>query len=131
MIYVTSPYIAHTSDEELKKEIEQARYEAVARHVSLLAEEGLVCYSPINHWHPVATCYDLTGDSDYWKKQNREMLIRAGKMQIYALPGYQESKGLEFEREVAYKNDIPEKRIEPPYEVTRKHHNLIKKARKS
>ena len=90
-IYVASPYTG----------AEQERYEAVMKFVAHHTKEGQILYSPIVHFHPMACQYDLPRDFPFWKKHIMVMLGEADNLWVLCLNGWQESKGVTYERDMA------------------------------
>ena len=101
MQYVASPY-SHKD-----KSIEHQRYLAVTNFCLQAVRQGIFVYSPIAHWHPIATYGDLPGDAAFWDKFNMTMLRRADGMLVLQLPGWQESKGVQRELSIAEILHIP------------------------
>ena len=94
MIYLASPYShPHCS-------VRYQRFIAVALATAKLMNEGEVVYSPIVHNHTLAELVDLPKNWEYWKKFDEEMLSKADRFMILKLLGWQESKGVNAEREI-------------------------------
>lgn len=96
MIYFASPYSAPTADERHK------RYIQVRDMTARLIREGFAIYSPIVHNHEIAINYDLPSDFDFWLNYDTKFLRCAEEFWIYAIPGWEESKGVSAERMMAY-----------------------------
>ena len=75
----------------------------------LLAEEttarlltaGKCVYSPIVHCHELAAKFNLPSDFVFWRRYNIDMLRRADGMYILDIPGWDTSKGVRHEMEIA------------------------------
>jgi len=87
-IYLGSPY-TH-SDPKVMEE----RYLAACKKAGQLANEGFYVYSPIVHWHPVATLYELPRDWEFWQKLDRESIQLMDEVWILKLEGWSISVGL-------------------------------------
>lgn len=101
MIYLASPY-THEDPEVM-----QERYEKAALCLTNMMKEGYIVYSPIVHCHEIAVKYDLPKDFDFWMRQDIGVLRHCEKMYVIAIPGYQESKGVNFEKEFCEQAGIP------------------------
>lgn len=93
MIYVASPYTHPDED------VRDYRYVQVAAFCAEQAREGFIVYSPIVHWHTIATAAGLRTDWDFWSVHNFDMLARADHLWIYCIPGWEDSRGVNAERD--------------------------------
>ena len=64
---------------------------------AILALEGINIFSPIVHWHETAEQYDLPTDAEWWRKMNFDAINRCDGMYLLAMPGWEESKGVQME----------------------------------
>lgn len=87
--------------------VRQARYEAVNRVAAKLMAEGMVIYSPISHTHSIALAGDLPKDWAFWEKFDRAYLECSNKIIVLMLDGWQESKGVKAEIEIARTLGLP------------------------
>ena len=101
MIYLASPY----SDPD--PAVMEQRFEAAAKFCAARMREGLVIYSPIVHCHPIAVRHELPRDWAFWEKFDREMIKRADSLWVLTLPGYDRSKGVNAEIELARLLGVP------------------------
>lgn len=101
MIYLASPYSSPTAD------VQQQRYEDTMAFVVSETLAGHIIYSPILHWHPVALKYSLPGDIDFWRQHAVNMITKADTVWILQLPGWEQSRGVRFEIDVAKGMAIP------------------------
>ncbi len=102
MIYLAGPY-THP-DEAVRLD----RYEKLtAKAAELMVEGGHVVFSPITHGHAIAVAHDLPTDFAWWSEQCLGMLRHADKIIVLALPGHDESKGVEAEIQFAKTLNIP------------------------
>ena len=97
MIYVASPYSSPD------KSVEHKRWITVARYVSSLFEKEphIVRISPIVYWHHTAITFDLGTTAMHYKEFNHALLRECACVEILAMPGWEESKGVQLEREWA------------------------------
>lgn len=101
LIYLASPY-THT-DPEI---VEQRYRRALWVSARLMSIEYLV-YSPIVHLHFLAVLECLPGTWEYWERFDRAMISRCQQLWILALSGWEESKGVAAEIEIARQLGIP------------------------
>lgn len=100
MIYLASPY-SHPDPA-----IRTTRFRQVCWHAVRLMREGALVYSPIVHSHPLAEL-GLPGDWPFWVEHNRAMLERSDVLAVLQLPGWEESRGIAAELEIAGALGIP------------------------
>lgn len=105
MIYLASPY--SSPDPGIMSE----RYTKTMIVAAGLLRERRWCYSPIVHCHEMAVRFSLPKDFDYWSEYNYHMLERADEFYILALPGWQESRGVEAERQWWIDNGLTREQI--------------------
>lgn len=98
--YLGMPY----TDED--STIIQQRFEKAEEVTATLLTRNIHIYSPIVHCHAMAEKHHLPTDFRFWKEYNYCMLRPAMGLFILELPGWEESVGLELERQFAIKNDI-------------------------
>lgn len=101
MIYLASPY---TSDDPA---VMQSRYDFNVNAVAFILASGKSVYSPIVHFHPVATKHLLPRSFDFWMKQNFAILRHADELWALNLPGLADSKGVAAEQTLATQLGIP------------------------
>ena len=102
MIYIASPY-SHPD-----VVIREQRFRAVCRAAAKLMSEGAIVFSPIAHSHPIATignCRPL--DLEFWLRQDRAFMDTCDSMIVLMLPGWRESKGVQYEIEYMTKAGKP------------------------
>ncbi len=100
MIYVASPY-THKSERVM-----QERYKAVCKFCARMVLQDKYVFSPIVHWHFIATVYELPRDAAWWRKLNEDYLISSTDLWVLELPGWRESKGVKREITFAMENKI-------------------------
>lgn len=107
-LYLASPY----SDPD--PEVRQARYEAVCAHiVGLTVVNRIVVFSPIMYWHEVASKQNMPYKAKDWLWYNKEMLKSASRLEILMLAGWDDSKGVQAEFDLAMKLNIPTAYVPP------------------
>ena len=109
MIYLASPYSHPDAG------VREARYRQTCWHAVRLMRVGRLVYSPIVHSHPLAEL-GLPGDWPFWAEHNREMMASCRELVVLALDGWEESRGVAAEVELATELGIPV-RFEAPTEV--------------
>lgn len=97
MHYLATPYTVRTPDGHLDMEIMTRRWEQTCVLVGALTRNGLPCFSPIVHWHPVAVRVLLPHDYAYWQDLNHRQIDLYGKILVPELPGSAESVGVKGE----------------------------------
>ena len=94
-IYLASPYSGTDQEQE-------ERFHAVCRVAGKLINEGHVVYSPIAHSHPIAQAFpDIGFDWKAWKRINTTFLEWADEVWVLMIDGWEESKGIKAEMEIA------------------------------
>lgn len=63
--------------------------------------ETTVYYSPIVHWHPVATTFNLPYTFDHWKEINKAMIERSDWIAYVKISGHEISNGCEDDTRMA------------------------------
>jgi uncharacterized protein DUF1937 len=90
-IYVASPY-SHPLEF-----VRQQRYHEVMRYMVKLFKDNKPAYSPIMHWHHAAEYHNLPVDHEFWRLQDEVMLDSARHLHVLALPGWEDSRGVQSE----------------------------------
>lgn len=91
MIYVASPYSSPIAGAQ------EHRFRKVRRFTIHLFNQGLVPFSPIVYAHEMAAAGGLRTDAHSWLRFNSDMLRHSEAMFVYMLPGWKESKGVQYE----------------------------------
>lgn len=91
MIYIASPYSSPILTAQ------EHRFLRVRRFTIHLFNQGLVPFSPIVYAHEMAAAGGMRTDAKSWLKFNSDMLRHSEAMFIYMLPGWQDSKGVQYE----------------------------------
>jgi len=101
LIFLASPYSHYDS---------VVRYERYAEVKAFLTRALLKkknIYSPIVYTHPVHLLGAGSTTFEFWSDFNRAMLTRSSEMWILTIGGWEESKGIAYEIEVAIDYHVP------------------------
>jgi hypothetical protein len=102
MIYVASPY-SHSNPAT-----QQQRFEDVRAIVALyLPRTQQPVFSPIVYTHELASEYDMATDAASWTRFNNGMLRIASQLWVVRIKGWDTSKGVTQEIELARQLSIP------------------------
>lgn len=101
MIYLASPYSAHTPDGSRDDEKEHRNYIEACVAVGLIMQTGELVYSPIVHWHIVDKMFKgKIGYEDYLAA-DCEMIKRCDELHVLKIEGWERSNGVRLEIEYA------------------------------
>ena len=93
--YLATPYSGIENKDEA--------YRDAAVAIGGLVSVGIMAYSPILHWHPIAKLNpNLPTDAEFWRYQNEHTLRNSTGLIVYQMPGYISSKGVSSEIEFMY-----------------------------
>lgn len=108
MIYIASPYSSPLVA-PVKQQTELLRYQQVLKFAAfILSTGGPPAFSPIVYGHTLASSNAVIGtDHKYWHRFNMDMLRRCEAIFALHLLGFDQSKGVKMELEVAKVLDIP------------------------
>lgn len=95
LIYLAVPY-SHTSES-----VRLQRFRIANRVAGTLMKEGHCVISPISHCHPIKEVCELPHTWEFWEKQDRTFLSCCHKLIVLKIDGWQESKGVQAEMEIA------------------------------
>lgn len=99
-IYLASPY-SHPDPA-----VREQRYEQVCEATAALIRQGWSVFSPIVHSHNLVK-YGLPTEWSFWQRMDSEMLAQCKMVVVLALPGWDESEGVQAETHIARHLDIP------------------------
>lgn len=99
--YLASPY----TDPDPR--VEEFRFNSAMDAVCWLLDHRTTVYSPIVHFHPIATTHNLPSDIQFWRDHNLAMLIEAKELLILQIDGWDKSSGVRWEIEHAKENNLP------------------------
>ena len=98
IVYLASPY---THD---RVEVMEQRYRAACRAAGVLMKQGYVVFSPVAHSHSVAV-HGLEPEQQtnfqFWMDQDLPVLRKCDILMVLMLPGWDRSRGVAREIEVA------------------------------
>ena len=95
MIYLASPY-SHPDREVMVRRFKQA-----CKMARKLFELGHFVFSPIAHSHPIAEHGELPAKWEYWAAFDTKMISLCDEVWVLKLDGWQKSKGVEAEINIA------------------------------
>jgi hypothetical protein len=111
MIYVASPY-SHRDPA-----IREHRFQMVEKYIVSELRQKMVAFSPIVYAHKMAVEFGLPTDAEYWKGFNNSIMRRCDSIVILRLKGWDRSKGVEYERQLAEELHMPVNYANPVLEV--------------
>lgn len=94
MIYLASPY-SHPSPF-----VRDRRFHDACRAMAMLLRNNCTVFSPIIHSHPLVS-HGLPTDWAFWKRHDREHLLRCDEVLVLKLDGWLESVGVQEEIRIA------------------------------
>ena len=100
LIYLASPY-SHD-----QAAIRQWRFDVACKAAACLMRDGLAIFSPIAHSHVIAQ-HGLPKGWDFWEPYDRLLLGACGGMIVLTMPGWNESKGIIAELQIAAESYKP------------------------
>jgi hypothetical protein len=101
-VYLACPY----SDPDPR--VCEERTQMVDRAAAYLMSLGYLVLSPITHSHRIARYLNNHLSHDFWLKQDAAWLEDAEELWILALPGWDKSIGIAWERGFAKSCEMPE-----------------------
>ncbi len=99
--YLASPY----SHPDPKVRID--RFEKACKAAGKLMKYGDVVFSPIAHSHSIEQYFDEIEPGPFWMRQDIPILRHADSLVVLKLKGWEQSKGIAQEIEVAKALGIP------------------------
>lgn len=104
LVYLACPYSFNGRDDARARE---ARFQIVTKVAARLMSEGRSVFSPITHGHPM-NMFGVTVGWDTWAAIDEAILTQCCKeMIVLTLDGWQESRGIAAEIEIAKEAGIP------------------------
>jgi hypothetical protein len=102
-IYMASPYSHKNID------VMRVRYLKACHAAAELMGLGFTVFAPIAHSHPIAGYLDaaLRTDFDFWMLQDLPILRSASELVVVTLEGWEESRGVTREIELAKELGLP------------------------
>lgn len=114
LVYLASPYTHNF------KKVMHYRFEKVMKLTAGLLKKGHFIFSPITYAHIMATKHTLPTNWEYWLDFDELIISRCDKLFVFTLDGWEESKGVSKEIEIAKKYNIPIFYINEKSEMTKK-----------
>lgn len=104
----------------------QHRFEEAQRAAAWLMTRSFVVYSPIVHWHSIATKYKFKTAAADWIEQNQVMLRDAKEgLILLALRGWRESVGVNMEIDWALEAAQPIREMITVYDAETKEESFL------
>lgn len=112
LIYLASPY-SHPSPA-----IRQQRFEAACAAAATLMKSGYLVFSPIAHSHPIAKCLGRECELDFnlWLDLDKRILPICDILAILTIEGWQSSRGVRAEVEMARRQNRTVRYLSPDCE---------------
>lgn len=111
MIYIASPYSTPIPT------VLEERVKAVRQFTAACIAQGLPAFSPIAYFHPFATAMNMPTDAGFWNAVNMQFLRKADAVFLLCLMGWENSKGVKVELNVAKLVGIPIVKYGPDFKV--------------
>lgn len=100
-VYLASPY-SHAS-----RAVMEDRHDRAVRAAAAMMETGVAVFCPIAHSHNIGIHLDKSADHDFWLAQDTPHLVHASEVAVLRIPGWDVSKGVRYEIELAHNLGIP------------------------
>ncbi len=110
LVYLASPY-SHPDDN-----VREMNYKIISKIASEMVSEGKVVMSPISYGHNLLNYTDMPSDWDFWYNFCVTFLLRCDRLVVCMMPGWDKSRGVAEEIEIAIANNIPVEYIKPKYD---------------
>jgi hypothetical protein len=107
LVYLASPY-SHPDPA-----VREGRFQEVCRAAAHLMRAGLHVFSPIAHTHPVALAGSLPSGWEYWRGYDDAVLSACRALVVLAMEGWESSRGVAGEVEIARELGIPILHVSP------------------
>jgi len=104
--YLASPYSHPDASVRL------LRFHRVVREAAKLMAAGEAIFCPIAHSHPIDHALPAIEGHDFWMRQDIPILRHAAQVAVLMLEGWQASKGMARELQIADELYIPIRYIE-------------------
>ena len=94
VVYLASP------DSHPDAAVREARFQAACHAAAELMRAGHLVFSPVAHSHSIAA-WGLPTDWCFWERCDRELLSRCDAVIVLTLDGWEQSRGVQAEIEIA------------------------------
>ena len=101
LTYLAVPY------SDIDPDVRAARFQMANIAAASLMRNGHKVFSPISHTHPIAQAGNLPRGWDYWQAYDRIFLEMSGLVVVLQIDGWEASKGVAGEVEIARRLAIP------------------------
>lgn len=108
MIYLASPY------SHVDPAVRERRFAIASRVAAELIRAGHQVFSPVTHSHPIAA-HGLPGDWAFWEPFDCRLLQASDELMVLTLDGWQESRGVQAEIDLAIELGMPIRYVKPEY----------------
>ena len=105
--YLASPY-THANPG-----VRQDRYWAAVKKAAELMRGGECVFSPIAHTHEIGMLLDNSVSHEFWMAQDKAILRHADKLAVLMIDGWDASRGVREEIEIATAIGIPVEYVKP------------------
>jgi hypothetical protein len=95
IVFISSPY----SNPDIG--IREENFALVSQYVAELNSKGIVALSPITYGHTLLNFKEMPGDWEFWKEFCITFLEKCEEMIVYKIPGWNKSRGVKEEIEIA------------------------------
>lgn len=107
LVYVATPYTKYPSGIE-------AAFQAASRLMGALVREGVACYSPIVHTHPIAIYGEMDPlNHNLWLRFDEAMMRKSDAILVAKMNSWESSKGIAIEIEIFQKAGKPVFYLDP------------------
>lgn len=101
LIYLASPFTSDNPD------VRRLRYEWAREATVAIFKSGRPVFSPIVYSYALAESCGLPVPFDFWREFDEAMIARCSFLWVLTLPGWEVSKGVQAEIDIAAKHDKP------------------------
>ena len=109
MIYIAAPYWHEDF------EIRNIRFYHATRYAAQLAIQGELSYSPLTYGHGTVKEIGTLIPEEYWRRHGLKMLSLCDRMVVLTMKGWETSRGVAAELELARQLSIPVQYINVDY----------------
>lgn len=109
LVYLASPLTHPDAEVRLQRSISVAR----ATGWFMNNRRDVFFFSPVAYGHLIAAECTLPYEWQFWAQIDECMLSRCEEIWVLCIPGFKKSTGVNAEREIAKRNDIPCKFVVP------------------
>lgn len=100
MIYIASPY------SDVSDAVRYDRFIRAQAYTHHLMAQGVVCFSPIAYGRQFEKAFAVAPDYETWLDFNNWMLLASQELRILKLRGWEKSRGIQHELQLAEAHGI-------------------------